>query len=94
MRFVLPVTLRGTTSLKSLDLHARIHKNKITTQRPVRGDGRLMYLDFTGVLNVVDKVKGLFDGLSQSNHAVIPQHQNLRHTHTHTRVAFVSFRDL
>jgi len=36
-----------------------------------------VYLDFTGVLGIVDVVKGLFDGLSESNHTVIPQHQKL-----------------
>lgn len=41
-----------------------------------------VYLDFTGILSVVDVVKGLFDGLPESNHAVIPQHQNLEHAHT------------
>lgn len=40
------------------------------------------YLDFTGILSAVDVVKGLFDGLPESNHAVIPQHQNLEHAHT------------
>lgn len=39
-----------------------------------------LYLDFAGVLNVVDKMKGLFDALSESNHAVVPQHQDLKHT--------------
>lgn len=41
-----------------------------------------MYLDFAGILSIVDEVKGLFDGLSESNHAVVPQHQNLQQTET------------
>lgn len=40
-----------------------------------------VYLDFTGILSAVDVVKGLFDGLPESNHAVIPQHQNLERAH-------------
>lgn len=40
-----------------------------------------LYLDFTGILDIVDKVKGLFKGLSEGNHAVVPQHQHLEHTH-------------
>lgn len=43
-----------------------------------------VYLDFTGVLGVVDEVKGLFDGLPERDHAVIPQHQNLTHTENKT----------
>lgn len=42
-----------------------------------------MYLDLAGVVGVIDVVKGLFNGLPESNDAVIPQHQNLKHTHTH-----------
>lgn len=36
-----------------------------------------VYLDFTGILGIVDVVKGLFDGLPESNHTVVPQHQHL-----------------
>lgn len=39
------------------------------------------YLDLAGILGIVDVVKGLFDRLPESNHAVIPQHQNLQCTH-------------
>lgn len=36
------------------------------------------YLDFAGILGIVDVVKGLFDGLPESDHAVISQHQDLQ----------------
>lgn len=38
-----------------------------------RGD-----LDLAGVLDVVDEVEGLLDGLPQGQDAVVPQHQHLK----------------
>lgn len=86
-RFVMPVTLREATSLKSpargKPRHARIHQNKLscaTVQKKEERRRERLYLDLTGVLHVVDEVKGLFNGLPESDHAVIPQHQNLKRT--------------
>lgn len=31
-------------------------------------------------MGIIDVVKGLFDGLPESDHAVISQHQNLQYT--------------
>lgn len=43
------------------------------------------YLDLTGILGVVDVMKGLFDGFPQSHHSMVPQHQHLFTKHTRSR---------
>lgn len=41
-------------------------------------DSLCVYLDFAGILDIIDVVKGLFNGFPESNHTMIPEHQNLQ----------------
>lgn len=91
-RFVMPATLReATTSLKSPPRGETETRKKPPKQAKLRfkkekkTHKKRPYLDLTGVLNVVDEVKGLFDGLPESDHAVVPQHQDLERAHTRPR---------